>query len=103
NTANTSGSGTEAPLLMVVAVEQEVSPLMVGKGKVKALAMIEEEEEEEVSEEEFSLLTEWTSELLAQLLPKLTDVMEDEGLEGGQKTPAGNKAAIILASCKKQK
>ncbi|KAG6900595.1 hypothetical protein C0995_003445 [Termitomyces sp. Mi166 len=66
-----------------------------GKGKEKALAMVE-------VEGEFSLLTKWTPELLAQLLPKLTDVVEDEGLEGSEVILAGNKANITLASCKKQ-
>ncbi|KAG6860158.1 hypothetical protein C0995_014987, partial [Termitomyces sp. Mi166 len=74
-----------------------------GKGKALALAMVEEEKEEKGAGEEFSLLTEWTPKLLVQLLPKPIDVMENEGLEGGQVILVGNKAAITLASCKKWK
>ncbi|KAG6871525.1 hypothetical protein C0995_003609 [Termitomyces sp. Mi166 len=51
-----------------------------GKGKKKESAAAEEEDAEEV--EEFTLLTKWTPELLAQLLPKPIDVVENEGLEG---------------------
>ncbi|KAG6901259.1 hypothetical protein C0995_014463 [Termitomyces sp. Mi166 len=65
-----------------------------GKGKEKASAMADEEK--------FTLLTQWTSKLLAQLWPKPTGMMDDEGLEGGEVISVGNKANITLAYCKKQ-
>ncbi|KAG6871434.1 hypothetical protein C0995_004648 [Termitomyces sp. Mi166 len=70
------------------------------KEKEKASATVEEKDEEA---EEFSLLTKWTPELLAQLLLKLMDVVEDERLKRGEVILASNKAKITLASCKKQK
>ncbi|KAG6887206.1 hypothetical protein C0995_000417 [Termitomyces sp. Mi166 len=51
---------------------------------------------QEEEREDFIILIEFTPELLAQLLPRLTDGVKDEGLEGGKTHLASNKPFITL-------
>ncbi|KAG6871839.1 hypothetical protein C0995_015878 [Termitomyces sp. Mi166 len=101
--------GTRASLPIVMAGEQELYDDLDEKEKAQALSELLSRSEAPLTQEEMSgsrrkgkgkelAVAEEGS---GRLLLKLMDMVEDERLEGGKVIMVGNKAKIILASCKK--
>ncbi|KAG6862275.1 hypothetical protein C0995_015972 [Termitomyces sp. Mi166 len=90
------GLGFGAPLSIVVAGEHELKKHQKTRKKKRRRHQLQYKRRMRKQERRMD------PKLLGQLLLKLTDVVEDEELEGGEVISASNKVKIILASCKKR-